>query len=40
MEKALLRLEELLSRPARGVSKEQEEQVFREVPGIVERLRN
>lgn len=40
IEKALLRLEELLSRPVRGVSKEQEEQVFNEVPGIVERLRN
>ncbi len=40
IEKALMRLEELLSRPAKSVSKEQEERVFDEVPGIVERLRN
>jgi hypothetical protein len=39
IEKALIRLEELLSMPVDGVSQEQEEQVFREVPGIVERLR-
>lgn len=40
IEKALIRLEELLSRPVSSVSKEQEDQVFKEVPGIVERLRN
>lgn len=40
IEKALMRLEELLSRPAKCVSKEKEERVFNEVPGIVERLRN
>ncbi len=40
MEKALVRLEELLSRPVKGVPKEQEERIFREVPGIVDRLRN
>jgi trimethylamine--corrinoid protein Co-methyltransferase len=40
IEKALIRLEELLSRPAKDVPKEQEDQVFKEVPGIVERLRN
>jgi trimethylamine--corrinoid protein Co-methyltransferase len=40
IEKALTRLDELLSKPVKGVSKEQEDQVFSEVPGIVERLRN
>jgi trimethylamine--corrinoid protein Co-methyltransferase len=40
IEKALTKLEELLSKPVKGVSKEQEDQVFSEVPGIVERLRN
>jgi trimethylamine--corrinoid protein Co-methyltransferase len=40
IEKALAKLEELLSRPVKGVSREQEDQVFKEVPGIVERLRN
>lgn len=40
IEKALIRLEELLSRPVHSVSKEQEDRIFKEVPGIVERLRN
>jgi trimethylamine--corrinoid protein Co-methyltransferase len=40
IEKALIRLAEMLSRPVRGISKEQENQVFKELPGIVERLRN
>lgn len=40
IEKALIRLDELLSRPIKSVPKEQEDQVFKEVPGIVERLRN
>lgn len=40
IEKALLRLEEFLARPVRGIPKEREERVFAEVPGIVERLRN
>lgn len=40
LEKALVRLDELLSRPAKSLSKEQEGRIYREVPGIVERLKN
>lgn len=39
IEKALAKLEELLSRPANGLSKDKVDAVFGEVPGIVERLR-
>jgi len=39
IEKALAKLDELLAKPVKGVSKEQENRIFNEVPGIVERLR-
>ncbi|MGD2080831.1 MAG: trimethylamine methyltransferase family protein [Nitrospirota bacterium] len=39
IEKALARLEELLSRPAEGLPGDKVDAVFNEVPGIVERLR-